>query len=241
MSRSDSDQDAWPDAGGLEEILDYRFCDAALLEMALSHSSYAHEREGVASNERLEFLGDSVLGVVVAHALYEAHPDWSEGDLTLALQNLVDARSLAKLGGAWGIGPYLRLGRTEQQSGGDAKPGIVSDAVEAVLGAIYLDGGLAPVEALLRREFAGALRKGAPALQRDPKTRFQEWVMAQTGALPVYACTGDSEVEGGENRFTVVVMVEQERWGEGIGRSKRAAERMAATAALERMDREAEA
>lgn len=239
MSPAEASSQALPELSVLEAVLDYRFRDPALLETALCHSSFAHERTGVASNERLEFLGDSVLGIVVAHALFEVHPDWSEGDLTVALQNLVDARSLAKLGRAWGIGAHLRLGRTELQSGGERKPGILADAVEAILGAIYLDGGLGAVERLLRREFDDVLREGAPPVVRDPKTRFQEWVMARTGAFPVYECIGDSGIDGDENRFTVQVLVEDARWGEGVGRSKRVAERRAAVQALERVEREA--
>ncbi len=225
------------EAGELEDHLGYRFRDRALLENALQHSSYANERDDVASNERLEFLGDSILGLAVAHALYEAHPDWNEGDLTLALQNLVDAKSLAKLAERWELGSYLRLGRTEQQSKGGQKPGILADAVEAVLGAIYLDGGLEPVAGLVREVIRDRLEPGAAPTRRDPKTRLQEWVMAQTGNFPTYSCVGDSEVEGDEQRFTVEVHVEGESWGEGVGRSKRLAERAAASAALERVDR----
>ena len=241
MSGTDGETDARRDPGELEETLAYRFADRRLLETALCHASFAHETEGVRSNERLEFLGDAVLGLVVAHALHEAHPQWSEGDLTRALQNRVDARSLARLGSQWDVGAYLQLGRTERQSGGNSKPGILSDAVEAVLGAMYLDGGLACVETLLRREFAEALQSGAQPIERDPKTRLQEWVMARSGAFPVYECLVDTDVEGDEQRFTVEVRVGDERWGEGVGRSKRIAQRRAAESALERVDREAQA
>ena len=231
----------WPPAVGLEEVLDYKFDSISLLETALRHASYAHETDTGESNERLEFLGDSVLGVVVAHALYEAHPNWSEGDLSLASQNVVDQRSLAKLALELGVGPYLRLGRTERQSAGQTKPGILADAVEAILGALFLDGGLAPVERLLNRVFASALSSDAFPYQRDSKTRFQEWVMARTGAFPIYECTGNSEIEGDELRFTVQVLVGDESWGEGTARSKRRAQQIAATVVVERVDREAEA
>ena len=267
MSRKDSSEPEWLDAKGLQAVLGYEFDSISLLETALQHSSYANEAANEAanevaneaanevaneaatgasrdpsacvSNERLEFLGDSVLGLVVAHALYEAHPSRAEGELTLALASLVDKRSLAKLGTELGVGSYLRLGRTERQSSGQDKPSILSDAVEAILGAMYLDGGLAPVERFLKRAFASAFTNDAILVQRDPKTRLQEWVAAEKGTLPEYECIGDSEINGDENRFTVKVMLEGETWGEGTAGSKRKAEQIAATRALERVDREA--
>ena len=263
MSGRDSSKPEWLDVEGLQAVLGYEFESISLLETALQHSSFANEAANEAangaknevanrdtaeasrdsatcvSNERLEFLGDSVLGLVVAHALYEAHPTRAEGELTLALASLVDKRSLAKLGAELGIGAYLRLGRTERQSSGQTKPSILSDAVEAILAAMYLDGGLAPVERLLKREFASAFTVDAVLVQRDPKTRFQEWVTAEKGTLPEYECIGDSEINGDENRFSVKVMLAGETWGEGSAGSKRKAEQIAATRALERVDREA--
>ena len=173
MSPSSSTAHGPGDPGALENRIGYAFRDRALLENALCHASYANERKGMASNERLEFLGDSILGLVVAHALYEAHPDWNEGDLTLALQNLVDAKSLTELARRWELGSYLRLGRTEQQSQGARKPGILADAVEAVLGAIYLDGGLEPVTRLVREVIRERLAPGAarPANHERPRRR----------------------------------------------------------------------
>ncbi|MDP6978341.1 MAG: ribonuclease III [Myxococcota bacterium] len=237
MSGREANEQEAPDLDELEQRLGYRFRDRARLQNALQHSSWANERKDEASNERLEFLGDSVLGIAVAHALYEAHPDWHEGELTLALQNLVDAPSLAKLAGRWGLGPFLRLGRTEQQSKGEQKPGILADAVEAILGAIYLDGGLEAVARLIREVIKDQLVTGKAPMQRDPKTRLQEWVMAETGGFPSYACIHDSEVDGDDARFTVQVEIGGEPWGEGVARSKRLAERGAATVALERVDR----
>jgi ribonuclease-3 len=236
MSSVKREEPSWPDVAGLQDVLGYEFNDISLLETAVKHSSYAHERQAGDSNERLEFLGDSVLGVVIARALFDAHPAWAEGELTLSLQNLVDQRSLANLARDLEIGPFLRLGRTELQSEGVTKPGILSDAVEAILGAMYLDGGLEPVEKCLRRVFAGALDENAPRFVRDPKTRFQEWVMADTGAFPTYVCVNDSGVDGDENRFTVEVRLGDEGWGQGTARNKRMAERIAAIIALERLD-----
>lgn len=246
-AKTDTKKDAnlvepeWLGAALLEAKLGYSFRSIELLETALQHSSYAHEKglqgeDSRQSNERLEFLGDSVLGVVVADALYNAHPKWAEGDLTLALQNLVNQRSLAKVATELGLGEFLRLGRTERQSFGANKPGILSDAVEAVLGAMFLDGGLAPVQEFLARVFEQGLSEDAVQAQRDPKTRFQEWMMARTNAFPTYECIGDNGIDGDENRFTVKVVMGEENWGEGTARSKRKAERLAAERALERVD-----
>lgn len=222
----------------LEKALDYAFRDSAILGNALRHASYSHEHAELESNERLEFLGDAVIGLVVARLLYEAHPDWSEGDLTRALSSLVDCRSLAGLGSQLGLGEQLQLGRTERSADGASNDTILADATEAVLGAMYLDGGLEPVERLARRRFVEALSPDAVRVPRDAKTDFQERVMALYREFPRYEVAADTGVEGGEERFTVRVMVRGDCWGEGIGRSKQRAEKRAAEAALSRAVRE---
>jgi len=216
-----------------EAALGYRFRDRALLENALHHSSYAHDHAGLESNERLEFLGDSVIGLVVAHAFYEAKPEWDEGELTRALHALVEGRSLAVLARALDLGAVLRLGRTERQSGGEEKDSILADAMEAVIGAIYLDGGLASVSELVERVFGEALHAAAPAVARDPKTELQERAMASRGEFPTYRLLLDSAIEGDDERFAVEVVLCGEAMASGIGRTKRAAERRAAALALE--------
>jgi ribonuclease-3 len=218
----------------LEEFLGYVFRDRSLLETALRHDSYAHEVGGSSSNERLEFLGDSVIGLAVAHLLYDAHPRWAEGELSRALHNLVDKRALAGLARSLELGPFIELGRSERQSGGAEKEGILADAMEAVIGAIFLDGGLAPVMAFTERAFASAMVAGAMPAPRDPKTHLNEWVMANFGEFPTYECIWDSGVDDDEDRFTVQVLVKGEEWGHGIARSKRLAEAAAARQALER-------
>lgn len=220
----------------LEEALGYRFSDRVLLETALCHSSYAHETEGVSSNERLEFLGDAVIGNVVAHLLFEAHPRWKEGDLTRALHRLVDKRALSELARKIDIGPYLRLGRTERRSAGETKTTILADAMEALIGAMYLDGGMEAVVALAFRAFPEALAANAPRVGRDPKTAFQERVMAETGEFPRYCILEDSGIEGDDERFHVEVRVQGEAWGAGQGRTKRSAERAAAERAMQRAE-----
>ncbi len=229
MSERGEPEDGW---ARLEDALGHRFGDRALLELALQHASYAHEQAGAASNERLEFLGDSVLGLAVADALYEARPEWDEGELTRALHALVEGRSLARLARSLGVGAALRLGRTEQSSGGADKDSILADAMEALIGAIYLDAGLAAVRRLVEQVFADALEAHAPVVGRDPKTELQERTMAEVGEFPTYRLVADSGIEGDDARFGVEVRLRGERLAEGVGRTKRAAEREAATQAL---------
>ena len=224
----------------LEAALGYHFDRRALLEQALRHSSYSHEHstrgdaeKPVENNERLEFLGDAVLAVVVAHSLYLAKPDWREGDLTRALHAVVEGRSLAKLARSLEVGPVIQLGRTERHSGGQEKPSILENAMEAIIGAIYLDGGLDAVTAFVERAFGEALTADAPPVRRDPKTELQERVMAEVGEFPSYRVINDSLVEGDEKRFTVEVVVQGRALACGVGRTKRAGERLAAADALE--------
>jgi ribonuclease-3 len=217
----------------LEKALGYEFSDAARLNLALAHSSFAHEAEGVVpSNERLEFLGDAVLDLVIAEALYEAHPDWDEGDLTRTRAGLVNQGSLAERARALGVGEFILLGRTERQSQGGEKDSILANCFEALIGAIYLDGGLAPVTDFIRRVYGAALDREAARKRRDVKTEFQEWAHARHQETPRYKTVGDTEVDGDEARFRVRVSVAGEAWGEGEGRSKRIAEQAAASAAL---------
>jgi ribonuclease-3 len=228
----------------LEAALGYRFDRRALLENALSHSSYAHEKStpdagAVVHNERLEFLGDAVLGLAVANALYRAKPDWREGDLSRALHSLVDGRSLSKLARSLELGSVIRLGRTEQQSGGKDKPSILENAMEAVIGAVYLDGGLDATSALVDRVFGEALAADAAPVRRDPKTELQERVMAAEAEFPGYRVVNDSLIEGDERRFTVEVVVRGNALARGVGRTKRSAERLAAAAALEKWEAQA--
>ncbi len=230
------DQEESEDLAPLERQLGHRFRDRSLLQLALRHSSWAHEAGGLESNERLEFLGDAVIAVVVAHLLFEANPSWREGDLTRGLQQLVDRRALAAMARELGVAEALLLGRTEHQSGGREKESILADAMEAILGALYLDAGLEPVSALVRSVYGEAVREDAPPVAPDPKTRFQESVMARHGEFPCYELVHDSAIEGDNARFTVRARVGGEAWGEGVGRTKRAAERAAAEVALARVD-----
>ena len=216
----------------LGDHLDYAFRDEERALTALAHASYAQEARGDRGNERLEFLGDAVLDLVVSEALYAAHPEWSEGQLTRARAALVRGEALARRSRAIGLPELVRLGRTELRSGGAGKDSILAGCFEAVIGALYLDGGLEPVRALVD----GWLEDGGQDSGRDAKTAFQEWAHATLHRTPSYRVSRDSGVDADEGRFTVEVHVDGEVWGSGVGRSKRVAEREAAVAALARRD-----
>lgn len=234
----------------LEAALGHRFADASLLDTALRHASYAHERardasdaaDGEAeSNERLEFLGDAVLALVVAEALYAAKPDWREGELTRALHSVVEGRSLASLAASLGVGDVMRLGRTEESSGGASKPKVLEDAMEALIGAMYLDAGLDPVRRFVGDRFAETLAVDAAPVERDPKTELQERLMRDVGEFPSYRLTADTGIEGDEARFSVEVVSKGEVLGRGTDRTKRRAEKAAAREALARPPEDVEA
>ena len=201
-----------------------------LLERALTHRSYAYENGGLPTNERLEFLGDAVLGLVVTDTLYRTHPDLPEGQLAKLRSAVVNAKALADVGRALGLGAHLRLGRGEESTGGRDKGSILADTVEALLGAVYVDRGLADAEALVHRLF-DELMDSASGLGAglDWKTSLQE-LTADTGlGVPEYQIwdTGPDH----EKFFTAVVRVAGEDRGSGTGRSKKEAEQEAASAA----------
>lgn len=217
-------------AVSLEERLGYRFVDPELLEIALSHRSWCSEHLGEPSNERLEFLGDSVLGLVVTGELYQRFPDEPEGQLAKTKAAVVSAATLAHVGAAIGLGEHLRLGKGEDASGGREKGSILADAVEAVIGAVYLDGGLDPVRTLILDQLSSSIADAASrpgAL--DYKTRLQELAASDGHRPPVYAIT-----ESGPDhlkRFQATVMIGSNERGTGDGSSKKEAEQRAARAA----------
>jgi ribonuclease-3 len=227
-----SEEEGASAADTLATAVGHAFRDPELAELALRHASFSHESDALPSNERLEFLGDAVLGLVVAERLYREHPDWNEGALTRARAALVNRSALADCARALGLGPLVRLGRTEQHSGGEDKESILANCFEAVLGAVYLDGGIEPATALARRALGSASPRAEPP--RDPKTAFQEWAHAELRRTPGYRTSNDSGIDDDDARFTVEVCIGDETWGTGIGRTKRAAEREAAQQALAR-------
>lgn len=225
----------------LEGRLLHTFSDIRILQTALRHSSYANEHPGLESNERLEFLGDAVIGLVVADALYQAQPDWQEGELTRGLHQLVDKVACAQQARHLRLGPLLELGRTEAQSGGAEKDSILADAFEAVMGALFLDGHVRAVMTFLESVYADQWQAaGAPA-ERDAKTRLQESLMAESGSFPTYELVADTGVEGADNRFTSSVVHQGQTLGQGVGRTKRGAEFEAARMVLAKREESREA
>ena len=218
----------------LEEKLGYSFSDDTLLRHALTHSSYANEHrgEGMTSNERLEFLGDSVLGMVVADHLYRTHPDMPEGELTRTRAALVCEESLHEVAQTLELGKYLRLGKGEDAGGGRRRPSILADAMESVLAAVYLDGGIAPARRLIRRLILD--REREKAVDRDYKTALQELVQRTPGSAIAYRLVRET----GPDHCRVFVMevsVGGAAAGQGEGRTKKEAEQMAAKAAIEKL------
>lgn len=222
----------------IEERLGYRFRRPELLELACTHRSYANEQGIFAHYERLEFLGDSVLGMVVSRWLYDRYPDLPEGDLSKLKSHLVSKTVLAPHAEALQLGSCLRLGVGEERSGGRTKPSLLADSMEAVFGALYLDGGLAAAEtairAMLEQAFAAAPVTERPWLDGDPKTRLQELTQAWGRSLPEYRLTGSSGPDHNKV-FAVQCWVAGEQVGQGEGPSKKLAEQRAASDALSRL------
>ena len=218
----------------LQEKLGYTFQDISLLEHALTHSSYANESRGrYTSNERLEFLGDSVLGMVVADHLYRTYPDMPEGELTRTRAALVCEESLVEVAHELDLGSYLRLGKGEELCGGRSRPSIQADAVEAVLAAVYLDGGIGSARKIIHRYVLSRTRQaGTP---RDYKTALQELVQRTPGKTVEYKLAGETGPDHCRE-FITQVYVDGEMAGEGRGRSKKAAEQMAARAAIGQLE-----
>ncbi len=220
----------------LEEKLGYTFQDPSLLENALTHSSRANESRGSqASNERLEFLGDSILGMVVADHLYRNHPDLPEGDLTRTRAALVCEESLVQVAQGLDLGDYLRLGKGEETGGGRNRPSIQADAVEAVLAAIYLDGGIGSVRKVIQAQILSR-ELASLAKPRDYKTALQELVQRESGQVLQYRLTGE-EGPDHDKRFFIQVTLNGQPLGAGSGRSKKEAEQMAAQAAIAALEK----
>ena len=221
----------------LETKLGYVFHRPELLENALYHSSYANEHRGagISSNERLEFLGDAVLGFVTAEYLYAKHPDMPEGDLTRIRAALVCEESLHEVAQYLGLGEYLRLGRGEELGGGRRRPSILADAVEAVLAAVYLDGGIDEARALIHRILLEKEQEQVvESRRRDCKTELQELVQRKPNQVLHYELVSESGPDHAKV-FAVAVTLNGQVVGLGSGHSKKEAEQSAARAALEQM------
>lgn len=216
----------------LEEKIEYTFSDKKLLETALTHSSYANERRsGVLSNERLEFLGDSVLGFTVAEYLYKKRPNLAEGKMTRIRADLVCEAGLYRAALEIGLGEHLLLGRGEDASGGRERPSVLSDALEAVIAAVFLDGGRRPATKLINKLILSHIDE-AESANFDYKTALQELAQKTPGVKVVYTPESESGPEH-KKTFRVEVSVGGKAVGFGEGRSKKAAEQEAAKCALE--------
>ena len=226
----------------LETLLGHEFQSPDLLERALTHRSWAHEkmkgeadaRVRTAENESLEFVGDSVLGLVIAEQLYTRHPGAAEGDLTLMKHRLVSMPTLARIASGMDLGTFLRMGRGEEQSGGREKPAILADTLEAIIGAVFFDSGYVAAGEFVTRIFAEEMSAVTPKSSLDFKTLLQETLQAKKLAAPVYTVLR-SEGQPHDRTFFV-----EATWNggtsTGTGRSIKSAEMMAASEALRLID-----
>jgi len=219
------------DLGALQSRLQHTFADAALLQRALTHRSFSAEH-----NERLEFLGDSVLNLAVSHLLFRRLAQLPEGDLSRVRANLVNQHALHQIAIGLGLSPLLRLGEGEAKSGGSARPSILADALEAVIGAVYLDAGFAPAQSLVERLYESVqIDPRLAATSKDAKTELQEWLQGHKMNLPAYRVVGTLGAAH-KQTFDVECEVAELGWAErGIGASRRAGEQAAAAAMLQRL------
>ena len=221
-----------------EKILGYTFKDAALLERALTHRSWAHENLPgrsedeirSAENESFEFLGDSVLGLAVAEQLFLKYPDASEGELTLMKHRLVSTATLANVAEELKLGEHIRIGRGEEKTGGRQKRAILADALEAVIAAVFFDSGYIATRSFVARILAGEFRNATPGGSADYKTLLQEQLQAEQLSAPVYSLV-KTEGQPHERTFYVEAAWNTGR-AEGSGSSIKSAEMMAASEAL---------
>ena len=219
----------------LEAALDYKFQNITLLQNALTHSSYANERwhNSLLSNERLEFLGDSILGMVVAGYLFENFPDRPEGELTRMRADMVCETSLAAIASRLELGKHLLLGHGEERFGGRSRASILADAVESVIAAAFLDGGMAAAQGIITRFVLCNVPVGR--LQNvDYKTALQELVQQKKNQVLCYRLVGESGPDH-DKSFTAQVLLNDQVVGEGTGSSKKRAEQDAARVALEKL------
>ena len=220
----------------LEKRLGYTFSDRSYLQTALTHSSYANEQpQKRHSNERLEFLGDAVLGFCAAKTICRLYPDMPEGGLTRLRAELVCEASLHQVALALELGSYIHLGKNEECNGGRERTSILADCVEAIIAAIYLDGGLDSAERFINERILKDVRAGHRPARTDYKTQLQELLQKEGGAAPVYSIVGESGPDHNKT-FIASVALHDGASAKGEGKSKKEAEQMAAKAALEKLD-----
>ncbi len=217
-----------PELAALQKRLQHEFSTPKLLHLALTHRSFSADH-----NERLEFLGDSVLNLAVAGLLYERLASLPEGDLSRVRANLVKQDTLHQLAVVLGLPLLLRLGEGEARSGGYKRPSILADALEALIGAVYLDAGFDAAAALVRRLFKDVeITPQMPAIGKDPKTELQEWLQGRKMNLPIYRVVGTSGAAHQQTFDVECEISEYARAERGIGGSRRAGEQAAAAAML---------
>lgn len=221
----------------LERAIDYRFGDHKLLLQALTHKSYSNESPvGAPHNERLEFLGDAVLDLVISQDLFNRYPELPEGELTRIRAETVSEKSLSRLARSLELGPLLRLGRGESKSGGADKDSLLADGLEALLGAVFYEGGYPAAEAVILPLFGRQLERAAHRAEgSDYKTRLQELFQSRYGHPPEYVMT---RIEGPDHQrvYTVEVRQQGRSIGRGQARTKKGAEQAAAEQALRLQD-----
>ena len=211
--------------------------EPSLLELAFTHRSFAYESANKETNERLEFLGDSVLGLIVTEELYKRYPEFDESRLSPLRSGVVNMRALADIARELDLGKYIRLGKGEEVTGGRDKNSLLADALEAIIGAIYLQFGFEICTQIVRRLIAPTLDSAvARGAGLDGKTALQELVAALNRGLPEYVVSEDGPDH--DKNFTAVAMVEGASVGEGVGKSKREAEQIAARIAYEALRNE---
>lgn len=221
---------------GLEKKISYIFRDKTLLDQALVHRSYSYEQASKpVNNECLEFLGDAVLGLAVGHLLFVKYSDYEEGTLSQLKANMVSENSLSQLARKLNLGKFLLLGKGEELSGGRAKNSILADTYEALLAAIYLDGGLEPAHNLVKRHFLPLLPASISRRSLlDFKSRLQEYTQEEFKAIPEYFILKESGPEH-QKRFAIGVKLNGEILARGTGKNKKAAEQRAARNALKKL------
>jgi len=228
------------DLDRLEDLIGHKFADRGLLELALRHSSWCNEHAGADAaaredNERLEFLGDAVLDLVVGHRLMTRYPQLREGELSVTRAQVVSEAGLSEISAQLGLGEWLQLGKGEERSGGRNKPSILADAFEAIVAAVYLDGGFSTAADLTARLLHTRIETVEFKGFYDFKTRLQEAVQAKLKQTPTYRVVDELGPDH-DKRFVVVVSIGTREWARAVGKSKKEAEQLAAADAHFKLD-----
>jgi ribonuclease III len=226
----------------LERAVGYEFRQVTLCEAALTHKSWLNEQpqQGRTDNERLEFLGDAVIALVVSHMLMKRFPDHPEGELSKKRAALVNEAGLAEVAEALALGQWIFLGRGEEQAGGRKKRSILADALEALIGAVYLDGGFEAAHRVAERLFARAIDDASSAAERDFKSRLQEIAQARLHVAPIYTVMAQ-EGPDHDKTFEVAIFLGGREYGRALGKSKKEAQQNAAARAIVVLEEEAAA